>query len=112
MEDSIIVTINNQEVKLQSNNPNLSELIDNIIKQDDKYDFNEITIRCDNKDFDAENFKKIIVESIEKFKENLKIEEQDFNEKIEMLEVKKHEIDNEKQTNVEEEKIDIFEDLN
>ena len=77
-EKKIKVIINNEAIKLESNNPDLKSLIDQILKQDNNFDFNTIEIESDDDNFDKKSFKEILVESIEEFKN-----------KIELLEIKK-----------------------
>lgn len=77
-EKKIKVIINNETIKLESNNPDLKSLIDLILKQDNDFDFNTIEIESDDDNFDKKSFKEILVESIEEFKN-----------KIELLEIKK-----------------------
>lgn len=70
-EKKIIVTINEDKIELESNNPSLKKLVDAIIKQKEDYDFNEIIVEIDDENFDKESFKDILLKSIQEFKKNL-----------------------------------------
>ena len=41
-EKKIILTIDKTKVELQSNNPNIKNLVEKILDQDEKFDFNNI----------------------------------------------------------------------
>ena len=74
MEEKIInVEINNHIIELKTNNPDLKSLINAIIEQDNNFDFNNIKIEVTDKNFDKENFKEILLKSIQEFKENIQI---------------------------------------
>ena len=74
MEEKIInVEINNHIIELKTNNPDLKSLINAIIEQDNNFDFNNIKIEVTDKNFDKENFKEILLNSIQEFKENIQI---------------------------------------
>lgn len=88
-EKKIIIKINNTKVELQSNNPNIKNLVEIILVQDEAFDFNNIEIECLDDCFDKDSFKKIIVDSVIDFKKKLIIEEKDNNDKIEKIENKK-----------------------
>ncbi|QUN12747.1 hypothetical protein KEC48_14935 [Clostridium sp. C1] len=89
MEEKIInVEINNHIIELKTNNPDLKSLINAIIEQDNNFDFNNIKIEVTDKNFDKENFKEILLKSIQEFKENIQIIDSkkiQIEEKIETL---------------------------
>lgn len=81
MEEKVIkVTINNKTIDLKSNNPDIKELVLNVIKQNDDYDFNSIEVIADDKNFDKDSFKEILIESIKDFKNNTKLVELKYEE--------------------------------
>ena len=89
MEEKINnVEINNHIIELKTNNPDLKSLINAIIEQDNNFDFNNIKIEVTDKNFDKENFKEILLKSIQEFKENIQIIDSkkiQIEEKIETL---------------------------
>lgn len=92
MEEKVIsVTINNKTIDLKSNNPDIKKLVLNVIEQDDDYDFNSIEVIADDKNFDKDSFKEIIIESIRDFKESTKLVESKYEDT-------KNEIDKYKET--------------
>lgn len=92
MEEKVIsVTINNKTIDLKSNNPDIKELVLNVIEQDDDYDFNSIEVIADDKKFDKDSFKEILIESIRDFKESTKLVESKYEDT-------KNEIDKYKET--------------
>lgn len=88
-EKKIIVTINKTKVELQSNNPNIKNLVEKILDQDEKFDFNTIEIACSDDNFDKDSFKKIIIDSVIDFKKQLIIENTINNEKNNKIELEK-----------------------
>ena len=85
----IHVIINKTDVELESNNPDLKNLVNVIISQDENFDFNNIEIKIDNDNFDKNSFKEILLNSILEFKENLKridIKKKNLEQKINSLE--------------------------
>ena len=75
MEDNnIIVVIDDDTVILSSNSPDLNNLVEIVIKHyKDNYDFNKITIKCSNENFDIISFKDLLLGCINKFKTDLKV---------------------------------------
>ena len=88
-EKKIIVTINEAKVVLQSNNPNIKDLVEKILAQDESFDFNNIEIECSDDNFDKDSFKKIIVDSVVEFKEQLIIENEINAKKNKEIDTKK-----------------------
>ena len=89
-EKKLHVIINEIDIELESNNPNLKKLVSVIINQDDNFDFNSIEIKIDDENFDKDSFKEILLHSIQEFKENLKIidiKEKEVEQKISSLEM-------------------------
>ena len=84
-EKKIIVIINNTKVELQSNNPNIKNLVEKILIQDENFDFNTIEIECSDENFDKDSFKKIIVDSVTDFKKQLIIEDKDNSDKLKKI---------------------------
>ena len=85
----IHVIINKTDVELESNNPDLKNLVNVIISQDENFDFNNIEIKIDDDNFDKNSFKEILLHSILEFKENLKridIKKKNLEQKINSLE--------------------------
>lgn len=85
----IHVIINKTDVELESNNPDLKNLVNVIISQDENFDFNNIEIKIDDDNFDKNSFKEILLNSILEFKENLKridIKKKNLEQKINSLE--------------------------
>ena len=58
-EKKINIIINKEKIELESNNPDLKVLVDLILKQDDKFDFNTIEIKTNDDKFDKDSFKEI-----------------------------------------------------
>lgn len=88
-EKKIHVIINKIDVELESNNPDLKNLVNVIISQDENFDFNNIEIKVEDDNFDKDNFKEILLNSILEFKENLKsidIKKKNLEQKINSLE--------------------------
>ena len=88
-EKKIIVTINETKVELQSNNPNIKNLVEKILAQDEKFDFNNIEIECSDENFDKSSFKKIIIDSVAEFKKQLIIENEINDTKNKEIELEK-----------------------
>lgn len=88
-EKKIIVKINKAKVELQSNNPNIKNLVEKILDQDEKFDFNNIEIECSDDSFDKDSFKKIIIDSIVEFKKQLIIEKEANDKKNKEIELEK-----------------------
>ena len=85
----IHVIINKTDVELESNNPDLKNLVNVIISQDENFDFNNIEIKIDDDNFDKNSFKEKLLNSILEFKENLKridIKKKNLEQKINSLE--------------------------
>ena len=74
-EKTIDVVINGEIIKLQSNNPDLKELIRTIIAQDSEYDFEMIEVNTDDQYFDKIGFRKILLEAIKEFKKSVELHE-------------------------------------
>ena len=88
-EKKIIVKINKTKVELQSNNPNIKNLVEKILVQDEKFDFNDIEIECSDDSFDKDSFKKIIVDSVFEFKKQLILENEINDKKNKEIELEK-----------------------
>lgn len=86
VEKKIKVVINKETVELESNNPDLKELVNLILKQDDNFNFDTIEIKTDDDKFDKTGFKEILIESINEFKKNIKLLEIKQNEDSKKLE--------------------------
>ena len=84
--------MNDVEVNLQSNNPDIDNLVKTILKQDKKYDFKDMEVTCTDSDFDKESFKNILVTSINELNKMLQIEDCNFKNKLEQLTDKKESI--------------------
>ena len=69
-------------------------LVDLILKQDDKFDFNTIEIKTNDDKFDKDSFKEILVESINEFKNNIQLLEIKKNEDTKKIEEIIQKIDN------------------
>lgn len=72
-EKKIKVVINNEIVELESNNPDLKTLINLILKQEENFNFDTIEVKTDDDKFDKESFKEILIESINEFKNKIKL---------------------------------------
>lgn len=72
-EKKIKVVINNETIELESNNPDLKALINLILKQDKNFNFDTIEIKTDDDKFDKDSFKEILIESINEFKNKIKL---------------------------------------
>lgn len=72
-EKRIKVVINNEMIELESNNPDLKSLINLILKQEEKFNFDTIEVKTDDDKFDKESFKEILIESINEFKNKIKL---------------------------------------
>ena len=92
-EKKIKVIINKDTIELLSDNPDIKKLVEIILKQDKDFDFKKIEIICSDEKFDKENFKSILINSIEEFKTNIKLEEQNKKEKAEKIEQLKSELE-------------------
>lgn len=92
-EKKIKVIINKDTIELFSDNPDIKKLVEIILKQDKDFDFKKIEIICSDEKFDKENFKSILINSIEEFKINIKVEEQNKKEKAEKIEQLKSELE-------------------
>lgn len=92
-EKKIKVIINKDTIELLSDNPDIKKLVEIILKQDKDFDFKKIEIICSDEKFDKENFKSILINSIEEFKINIKVEEQNKKEKAEKIEQLKSELE-------------------
>lgn len=84
-EKKITVIINKTKVELQSNNPNIKNLVEIILNQDDTFDYNSIRTECNDDNFDKESFNRILIDSITEFKKQLAIEDKDNNNRIEKI---------------------------
>lgn len=94
-EKKIKVVINNETIELESNNPDLKALINLILKQKENFNFDTIEIKTDDDKFDKDNFKEILIESINEFKNKIKLleikkvaDEKTIEELVEKLEKK------------------------
>ena len=92
-EKKIKVIINKDTIELLSDNPDIKKLVEIILKQDKDFDFKKIEIICSDEKFDKENFKSILINSIEEFKINIKVEEKKKKEKAEKIEQLKSELE-------------------
>lgn len=72
-EKKIKVVINNETIELESNNPDLKSLINLILKQKENFNFDTIEIKTDDDKFDKDGFKEILIESINEFKNKIKL---------------------------------------
>ena len=72
-EKKIKVVINNETIELESNNPDLKALINLILKQKENFNFDTIEIKTDDDKFDKDSFKEILIESINEFKNKIKL---------------------------------------
>lgn len=72
-EKRIKVVINNEMIELESNNPDLKSLINLILKQEENFNFDTIEVKTDDDKFDKESFKEILIESINEFKNKIKL---------------------------------------
>lgn len=94
-EKKIKVVINNETIELESNNPDLKALINLILKQKENFNFDTIEIKTDDDKFDKDSFKEILIESINEFKNKIKLleikkvaDEKTIEELVEKLEKK------------------------
>ena len=92
-EKKITVIINKDTIELLSDNPDIKKLVEIILKQDKDFDFKKIEIICSDEKFDKNNFKSILINSIEEFKTNIKLEEQNKKEQAEKIEQLKSELE-------------------
>lgn len=72
-EKKIKVVINSETIKLESNNPDLKSLINLILSQEENFNFDTIEIKTDDDKFDKDSFKEILIESINEFKNKIKL---------------------------------------
>ena len=84
-EKKITVKMNKDTIELLSDNPDIKKLVEVILKQNKDFDFTKIEVTCSDEKFDKDNFKSILINSIEDFKDNIKIEEQDKKAKSEEI---------------------------
>lgn len=94
-EKKIKVVINSETIELESNNPDLKSLINLILSQEENFNFDTIEIKTDDDKFDKDSFKEILIESINEFKNKIKLLEikkvadrKIINELVEKLEKK------------------------
>lgn len=72
-EKKIKVVINSETIELESNNPDLKSLITLILRQEKNFNFDTIEIKTDDDKFDKYGFKEILIESINEFKNKIKL---------------------------------------
>lgn len=72
-EKKIKVVINSVTIELESNNPDLKSLINLILRQEENFNFDTIEIKTDDDKFDKDSFKEILIESINEFKNKIKL---------------------------------------
>ena len=72
-EKKIKVVINSETIELESNNPDLKSLINLILRQEKNFNFDTIEIKTDDDKFDKYGFKEILIESINEFKNKIKL---------------------------------------
>ncbi len=72
-EKKIKVVINSETIELESNNPDLKSLINLILSQEENFNFDTIEIKTDDDKFDKDSFKEILIESINEFKNKIKL---------------------------------------
>lgn len=72
-EKKIKVVINSETIELESNNPDLKSLINLILRQEKNFNFDTIEIKTDDDKFDKDGFKEILIESINEFKNKIKL---------------------------------------
>lgn len=72
-EKKIKVVINSEPIELESNNPDLKSLINLILRQEENFNFDTIEIKTDDDKFDKDSFKEILIESINEFKNKIKL---------------------------------------
>lgn len=65
---------NSINVELDSELPDINEIVKTIVKERDKIDINKIEVTSENDNFDSEGFKQIIKDSFSKFIEEIKID--------------------------------------
>lgn len=65
---------NSINVELDSELPDINEIVKTIVKERDKIDINKIKVTSENDNFDSEGFKQIIKDSFSKFIEEIKID--------------------------------------
>lgn len=72
-EKKIKVVINSETIELESSNPDLKSLINLILSQEENFNFDTIEIKTDDDKFDKDSFKEILIESINEFKNKIKL---------------------------------------
>lgn len=72
-EKKIKVVINSETIELESNNSDLKSLINLILSQEENFNFDTIEIKTDDDKFDKDSFKEILIESINEFKNKIKL---------------------------------------
>lgn len=77
-----VVTVNldgNHKVDLLTDSPNISALVEEVVKVKDGLDIDAISADCDLETFDVKSFTDVIRESIQSFVQELQLETVKFN---------------------------------
>lgn len=77
-----VVTVNldsNHKVDLLTDSPNISALVEEVVKVKDDLDIDAISVDCDLVTFDVKSFTDVIRESIRSFVQELQLETVKFN---------------------------------
>ena len=73
------------EVILQSDAPNIGELIEEIVKVKDAFNPNEVEIECDYDGFDKASFRQIVIDATEDFLEAIRLDKEAYEKALEGL---------------------------
>lgn len=83
-----VVTVNlddNHKVDLLTDSPNISALVEEVVKVKDGLDIDVISVDCDLETFDVKSFTDVIQESIRSFVQELQLETMKFNAAVDDL---------------------------
>lgn len=83
-----VVTVNlddNHKVDLLTDSPNISALVEEVVKVKDGLDIDAISVDCDLETFDVKSFTDVIQESIRSFIQELQLETMKFNAAVDDL---------------------------
>ncbi len=70
---NIVIKIGQKEFNISNDSPNFSELLEYYINNL-SCEIENLTIECDNANFDSDLFKEVIVDTLNEIKDNLKLE--------------------------------------
>lgn len=81
MENKIeIKLLEGHVIELDTNNPNIDNLITKINNHKEEIKIDKISVSCTNQNFDAEGFKIIIVQCIKEYLDKIKLDLVNYND--------------------------------